>query len=451
MKKIEIKTIFIRKKSGEDLCVDGWVKFNRDNGKIIFLEINDGTTINNLQVICKQENLCNFEQIKNYKFSSAIRVFGDLKQTNNQKTPWEILAKKIVFLKQASDFPVQNKQQTNEFLRNIAHLRIRTNFQQAIMKIRSELAFSIHDFFHRKGFSYIATPILTNNDCEGAGENFKIVDDKNNPFFPTTAALTVSGQLNAEAMSMGLKKVYTFGPTFRAEKSHTHRHLAEFWMIEPEIAFCNLKDLMKIIEQMFKVIIKKTINKCQDEFNYLAQKTQKNMIATLQKLITSKFIKLPYKKAIDILKDACAKGHKFFDCDIFFGKDLAAEHEKYLCEVYFNAPIFLYDFPSEIKAFYMKQNKDNKTVAAVDLLVPGVGEIVGGSQREDDYEKIIEKCHQKNISTQPLQWYLDLRKYGYYKSAGFGLGFERILMFITGVDNIKDVIPFPRYEGYLKY
>ena len=451
MKKIEIKTIFIRKKSGEDLCVDGWVKFNRDNGKIIFLEINDGTTINNLQVTCKQENLCNFEQIKNYKFSSAIRVFGDLKPTNNQKTPWEILAKKIVFLKQASDFPVQNKQQTNEFLRNIAHLRIRTKFQQAIMKIRSELAFSIHDFFHRKGFSYVATPILTNNDCEGAGENFKIADDKNNPFFPTMTTLTVSGQLNAEAMSMGLKKVYTFGPTFRAERSHTHRHLAEFWMVEPEIAFCNLKDLMKIIEQMFKVIIKKTINKCQDEFNYLAQKTQKNMVVTLQKLLASKFIRLSYKKAIDILKDACAKGQKFFDCDIFFGKDLAAEHEKYLCEVYFNCPIFLYDFPSEIKAFYMKQNKDNKTVAAVDLLVPGVGEIVGGSQREDDYEKIVKKCHQKNISPQPLQWYLDLRKYGYYKSAGFGMGFERILMFITGVDNIKDVIPFPRYEGYLKY
>ena len=319
------------------------------------------------------------------------------------------------------------------------------------MKIRSELAFSIHDFFHRKGFSYVATPILTNNDCEGAGENFKIADDKNNPFFPTMTTLTVSGQLNAEAMSMGLKKVYTFGPTFRAERSHTHRHLAEFWMVEPEIAFCNLKDLMKIIEQMFKVIIKKTINKCQDEFNYLAQKTQKNMVVTLQKLLASKFIRLSYKKAIDILKDACAKGQKFFDCDIFFGKDLAAEHEKYLCEVYFNCPIFLYDFPSEIKAFYMKQNKDNKTVAAVDLLVPGVGEIVGGSQREDDYEKIVKKCHQKNISPQPLQWYLDLRKYGYYKSAGFGMGFERILMFITGVDNIKDVIPFPRYEGYLKY
>lgn len=451
MKKIEIKTIFIKKRSWENLCVEGWIKFNRDNGKIIFLEINDGTTINNLQVICKQENLCNFEQIKNYKFSSAIRVFGDLKPTNSQKTPWEILAKKIIFLKQASDFPVQNKQQTNEFLRNIAHLRIRTKFQQAIMKIRSELAFSIHDFFHRKGFSYVATPILTNNDCEGAGENFKIADDKNNPFFPTMATLTVSGQLNAEAMSMGLKKVYTFGPTFRAERSHTHRHLAEFWMVEPEIAFCNLKDLMKIIEQMFKVIIKKTINKCQDEFNYLAQKTQKNMVATLQKLLASKFIRLSYKKAIDILKDACAKGQKFFDCEIFFGKDLAAEHEKYLCEVYFNCPIFLYDFPSEIKAFYMKQNKDNKTVAAVDLLVPGVGEIVGGSQREDDYEKIVKKCHQKNISPQPLQWYLDLRKYGYYKSAGFGMGFERILMFITGVDNIKDVIPFPRYEGYLKY
>ena len=222
-------------------------------------------------------------------------------------------------------------------------------------------------------------------------------------------------------------------------------------MVEPEIAFCNLKNLMKIIEQMFKTIIKKTIKKCQNEFNYLTQKTQKNMIPVLQKLIGSKFIKLSYKKAIDILKDACAKGHKFFDCDIFFGKDLAAEHEKYLCEVYFNGPIFLYDFPSEIKSFYMKQNKDNKTVAAVDLLVPGVGEIVGGSQREDDYAKIVEKCHKKNISTKPLQWYLDLRKYGYYKSAGFGLGFERILMFITGVDNIKDVIPFPRYEGYLKY
>ncbi len=451
MKKIEIKTIFNEQKNRENLCVEGWVKFNRDNGKIVFLEINDGTTINNLQIVCKQENLANFSQIKNYKFSSAIKIIGDLKSTNNQKTPWEMLAKEVIFLKQANDFPVQNKEQSNEFLRDIAHLRIRTKYQQAIMKIRAELAFAIHDFFHKKGFSYISTPILTNNDCEGAGENFKIVDDKNNPFFPANASLTVSGQLNAEAMSMGLKKVYTFGPTFRAERSHTNRHLAEFWMIEPEIAFCDLKELMKIIEQMFKTIIKKTINRCQDEFNYLTQKTQKNMVAILQKLVTTKFVKLPYEKAIEILKDAYAKGHKFLDNNIFFGKDLAAEHEKYLCENYFNSPIFLYNFPSAIKAFYMKQNKDNKTVAAVDLLVPGVGEIVGGSQREDDYEKIIEKCQQRKISLEPLQWYLDLRKYGYYKSAGFGLGFERILMFITGVDNIKDVIPFPRYEGYLKY
>lgn len=446
------KAIKDSKLIGQGITVEGWVKFNRNSGKILFIDVNDGTTIKNLQVVCKQDILPNFEKIKGFRLASAIKVVGTLKQ-GREAGKVELEAKEVKLLKLADeDYPLQNKEHSNEFLREIAHLKSRATTTQAIQRIRTELAFAIHSFFHLKGFIYMASPIITSNDCEGAGENFVIQDDPNNPFFAgVKAGLTVSGQLNAEAYALGMKKVYTFGPTFRAERSHTNRHLAEFWMVEPEINFMNLRQLMMLIEQMFKNVVGKVLVKCKDEIEYLNKKYNNNTMATLTSLLTKKFIRLDYAKAVDILKEAIAQGHKFEDSNIFFGKDFAAEHERYLCEQYYKAPVFLMNFPKEIKAFYMKGNSDGKTVAACDLLVPGVGEIVGGSQREDDYNKIVKRCQEMNIDTKGLQWYLDLRKYGYFRSAGFGLGFERFLMYIAGVDNVKDVIPFPRYEGELRF
>jgi len=454
MSKIEIVKLYknINKVIGKDVSIEGWVKFNRNSGKICFIELNDGTTIKNIQVVCKPANLANFDKVKGFRLASAILVSGTIK---NGREPGsiEMEAKEVKLLKLADeDFPLQNKAHSNEFLREIAHIRARSTTTAAIMRIRTELAYAIHTFFHSKGFVYFAAPEITSNDCEGAGENFVIKDDPTNPFFQNaTPSLTVSGQLNAESYALGLKKVYTFGPTFRAERSHTNRHLAEFWMMEPEINFINLKQLMNLMEQMFKNIVGKVLKTCKPELDYLNKKYNNNTYETLSKLLKEKFVRLDYAKAVEILKDAVAKGHKFEDANIFFGKDFASEHERYLCEQYFHAPVFLMNFPKEIKAFYMKVNKDNKTVAACDLLVPGVGEICGGSQREDNYDKIVKRCNEMNIPTPGLQWYLDLRRYGYYKSSGFGLGFERIIMYVTGVDNIKDVIPFPRFEGELKF
>lgn len=453
MRHVDIaKAIKDSKLLGQEITVEGWVRFNRDSGKIAFIAMSDGTTIKTLQIVCKPDNLSNFDKIKGFRLASAIRAKGVLKQ-GREPGSVELEAKEVKLLKLADeDFPLQNKEHTNEFLREIAHLKSRATTTQAIQRVRTELAFAIHHFFHTKNFIYMASPIITSNDCEGAGENFIIQEDPNNPFFAgIKAGLTVSGQLNAEAYALGMKKVYTFGPTFRAERSHTNRHLAEFWMVEPEINFMNLRQLMMLIEQMFKNVVTKVLDKCKDELTYLNKKYNNNTIETLTTLLNKKFVRLDYAKAVDILKEAVANGHKFEDANIFFGKDFAAEHERYLCEQHFKAPVFLMNFPKEIKAFYMKGNPDGKTVAACDLLVPGVGEIVGGSQREDDYNTIVKRCQEMNIDTKGLQWYLDLRKYGYFRSAGFGLGFERFLMYITGVDNVKDVIPFPRYEGELRF
>ncbi len=447
-----VKAIKDPKLIGQEVTIEGWVKFNRDSGKIVFIAMNDGTTIKNLQIVCKPDKLSNFEKIKGYRLASAIRVKGLLKP-GREAGSVELEAKEVKLLKLADeDYPLQNKEHSNEFLREISHLKARATTTQAIQKIRTELSFAIHHFFHTKGFIYLATPIITSNDCEGAGENFIIKDDPNNPFFGSaTASLTVSGQLNAESYALGMKKVYTFGPTFRAERSHTNRHLAEFWMVEPEISFMNLRQLMMVIEQMFKNVVTKVLTKCKDEILFLNQKYKTNTYEVLTKLLNEKFVRLDYAQAVEILKQAIANGHKFEDSNIFFGKDFGAEHERYLCEQHFKAPVFLMNFPKEIKAFYMKANSDGKTVAACDLLVPGVGEIVGGSQREDNYDKIVKRCQEMNIDTKGLQWYLDLRKYGYFRSAGFGLGFERFLMYIAGVDNVKDVIPFPRFEGELRF
>lgn len=453
MRNIDIKKALTDPKLiGQEVAIEGWVKFNRDSGKIVFIAMNDGTSIINLQVVCKPDALKNFEAIKGYRLASAIRAKGIL-AAGRQPGSVELQAKEVKLLKLADeDFPLQNKEHTNEFLREISHLKSRATTTQAIMRVRTELAYAIHHFFHTKGFMYMASPIITSNDCEGAGENFIIQDDPQNPFFGgVKAGLTVSGQLNAEAYALGMKKVYTFGPTFRAERSHTNRHLAEFWMVEPEVNFMNFRQLTVLIEQMFKNIVAHVLKKCKPEIEFLNKKYGVDTYNTLSNLIKQKFVRLDYTDAVEILKQAVADGHKFEDSNIFWGKDFASEHERYLCEKKFNAPVFLCNFPKEIKAFYMKQNPDGKTVAAGDLLVPGVGEIVGGSQREDDYNKILKRCQEMNIDPKGLQWYLDLRKYGYFRSAGYGLGFERMLMYVTGIDNIRDAIPFARFNGELKF
>ena len=430
------------------VAIRGWIRFNRLSGKIAFIELNDGSTINNLQVVYKKAFTEGFDEAAKLRTGSSILVKG---KVNPNKTNFEVLADEITILKEsAEDYPLQKKEHSMEFLRDIAHLRTRTQTFNAIMSVRSSLAFAIHKFFNDNGFKWVATPLITSNDAEGAGENFVIEQTKENPFFDKEAKLTVSGQLNAEAFAQAMQKVYTFGPTFRAERSHTNRHLAEFWMIEPEIAFIDLQQLMAIIEAFIKNIIQYICKNCKDELNFFIE--QKPFLKErINTLLTKDFVKLDYKDAIEILQKAAAEQRCFEDNDIFFGKDIASEHERYLCEKIYNAPVFLYNFPKEIKAFYMKVNKDGRTVAATDLLVPGVGEIVGGSQREDDYQKLLDRTKELNMDVSSIQWYLDLRKYGYYSSAGFGLGFERLIMYVLGLDNIRDTIPFPRYNGKLNF
>lgn len=427
--------------------IRGWVKFNRLSGKIGFIELNDGSSLNNIQVVYKKVYTKGFEESSKLRTGSSILVNG---KVNINKSSFEVLAEEIIVLKDsAEDYPLQKKEHSMEFLRDIAHLRGRTQTMISIMTVRSKLAFAIHKFFNENGFKWVSTPIITSNDAEGAGENFVIEQSKEEPFFNKEAKLTVSGQLNAEAYSQVFQKVYTFGPTFRAERSHTNRHLAEFWMIEPEIAFIDLTQLMAIIEAFIKSIINYVCINCKDEINFFIK--QKPFLSErIDTLLKKNFIRLEYKEAIEILKKA-AQDKIFEDNDIFFGKDIASEHERYLCEQVYKAPVFLYNFPKEIKAFYMKVNPDNKTVAATDLLVPGVGEIVGGSQREDDYNKLMNRTKELNMDVTSIQWYLDLRKYGYYLGAGFGLGFERLIMYILGLDNIRDTIPFPRYNGKLNF
>ena len=428
-----------------------WVRSNRDSGKIGFIVGYDGSTLNDIQIVYKRELTKNFDVAKTIRSSAAIYVKGYAQRNPNMSDSFEIIAEEILLLKQSTeDNPLQKKQHSYEFLREIAHLRGRTKTMQAIMNVRNALAYSIHKFFQDNNFYWISTPILTSNDCEGAGENFNIEENADNPFFTPKAKLTVSGQLNAECYAQALGRVYTFGPTFRAERSHTNRHMAEFWMVEPEIAFINLDQLIVIIETFIKTIVKNTMEKCPKAIEFFA-KNKPEINKRLDKLINDKFVKITYSEVIKILKKAIQDGHKFEDNDIFFGKDLASEHERYICEHVYNCPVFVYNYPKDIKAFYMKLNDDDQTVAAVDLLVPGVGEIIGGSQREDDYDKLIKRVNDLKIDVKSIQWYVDLRKYGYESSAGFGLGFERLIMYILDLENIRDAIPFPRYEGKLLF
>lgn len=433
-------------KHGQDFEIQGWVQNNRGNEKIKFLALTDGSTVDTLQLVIKSENIKRFNLDK-INLGSSIKVKGKLLLTPTAPQPIELAVDDLILINNTDeDFPIQKKETTLDFLREIPHLRHRTNLFRAIMIIRNALLFEIHSYFQKHDFLNIAAPIITSNDGEGAGETL-IVDSSEGDFFKQKSFLGVTGQLHAEAYAAGFKKVYTFAPTFRAENSHTTKHLAEFWMIEPEVAFYELNDIIPFADNLLKTVISNVIKKYPSEMKLLDSLKDNNLITTLKKYISTPLKIMEYKEAIKILEK-----HKkeFEEQNIFFGMDLGSEHEKFIAEKVVNGPVAMINYPKDIKAFYMYQNDDKKTVAAFDLLVPGIGEIIGGSQRESRYELLVQRLKKLKIKQEPLQWYLDLRKYGYAPSSGFGIGFERLVMYVTGVANIRDVIPFPRTPGNIK-
>lgn len=434
--------------------LEGWVRTNRNNGKLGFIALNDGTYFKNIQVVYLGEGIKNYEEVGKLSTGSAIRVVGKFKLTPDGKQPFEIEATEIEVNGTCDeDYPLQKKRHTMEYLREIPHLRPRTNTFMATFRVRSLLAMAIHEFFQNQGFVYIHAPIITGNDAEGAGEAFTVTtrsDGKyENDFFNKHASLTVSGQLHVESFAMAFRDVYTFGPTFRAENSNTSTHASEFWMIEPEIAFANLEDDMDLIEDCVKYCIKYILDNAPAEMEFLNEfvDPQKQLVERLTHVYESSFERLDYTKAIEILKNS----NKNFDFPVEWGMDLATEHERYLCEEVIKGPVFLINYPKDIKAFYMRINDDNKTVAACDLLVPGIGELVGGSQREERYDVLEKRMEEMNIDKETLQWYLDLRRFGGVNHAGFGIGFERLVMYMTGITNIRDVLPYPRTPRNLKF
>lgn len=434
------------------VTLEGWVKSHRNNGSVGFIEFNDGSYFKSIQLVYDKDNK-DFEAISKVKYGSAIQITGKVKLTPTMKQPFEIHVDSVKVLGDcAEDYPLQKKKHSFEFLREIAYLRPRANTFNAVYRVRNTLAYAIHKFFQERGFMYVQTPIITANDAEGAGQVFHVVSDFKNPneFFNSSACLTVSGQLHVESFALAFRDVYTFGPTFRAEKSNTNRHASEFWMIEPEIAFADLEDDMNLIESFIKYIIKYVLDNCKDEMEFFNNFIDKGVLDKLHTVINAPFVRMEYTKAIELLKKAVESGHKFENNDIYWGMDLNSEHERYVTEQIVKGPVFLINYPKEIKAFYMKLNPDNKTVAACDLLVPKEGEIVGGSQREEDFTKLEAKMKEMG-NEEGLKWYLNLRKYGGCIHSGFGLGFDRLLMYITGMQNIRDVQPFPRYPGSLKY
>lgn len=433
-------------KHGQDFEIQGWVQNNRGNEKIKFLALTDGSTVDTLQLVIKSENIKRFNLDK-INLGSSIKVKGKLLLTPTAPQPIELAVDDLILINNTDeDFPIQKKETTLDFLREIPHLRHRTNLFRAIMIIRNALLFEIHSYFQKHDFLNIAAPIITSNDGEGAGETL-IVDSSEGDFFKQKSFLGVTGQLHAEAYAAGFKKVYTFAPTFRAENSHTTKHLAEFWMIEPEVAFYELNDIIPFADNLLKTVISNVIKKYPSEMKLLDSLKDNNLITTLKKYISTPLKIMEYKEAMKILEK-----HKkeFEEQNIFFGMDLGSEHEKFIAEKVVNGPVAMINYPKDIKAFYMYQNDDKKTVAAFDLLVPGIGEIIGGSQRESRYKLLVQRLKELKIKQEPLQWYLDLRKYGYAPSSGFGIGFERLVMYVTGVANIRDVIPFPRTPGNIK-
>lgn len=438
----------------KEVTVGGWVRSLRDSKTFGFIVINDGTFFEPLQVVYA-DRLSNFAEISKLNVGAALIIKGKLVATPQAKQPFEIQAEEIAVEGMSTpDYPLQKKRHTLEYLRTITHLRARTNTFQAVFRVRSLIAYAIHQFFQERDFVYVHTPLITGSDCEGAGEMFRVTTldmddlprtedgaiDYAQDFFGKETNLTVSGQLNGETYAMAFKNIYTFGPTFRAENSNTTRHAAEFWMIEPEIAFADLKDDMMLAESMIKYIIRYVLENAPEEMKFFNEFVDKGLLERLQHVVDSDFAHVTYTEAIDILE----KHNNQFEYQVFWGCDLQTEHERYLTEQEFKRPVFVTDYPKEIKAFYMKQNEDGKTVAAMDCLVPGIGEIIGGSQREDDYEKLLARMEELALRREDYEFYLDLRKYGSARHAGFGLGFERCVMYLTGMSNIRDVVPFPR-------
>ena len=440
--------------AGKEIKVGGWVRNLRASKNFGFINLSDGTFFSQLQVVYGSE-LANFAEISKLNIGAAVIVTGTLVLTPDAKQPFELQAKEVyVEGPSTPDFPIQPKRHTMEYLRTVTHLRPRTNTFQAVFRVRSLIAFAIHKFFQERGFVYVHTPLITGSDCEGAGEMFQVTTlDINDPprtedgkvdyskdFFGKPTNLTVSGQLNGETFAMAFRDIYTFGPTFRAENSNTTRHAAEFWMIEPEIAFADLSDDMRLAEDMIKYIIAYVLENAPEEMNFFNQFVDKGLLERLHHVMTSDFGHVTYTEAIALLEPH----NDQFEYPVHWGSDLQTEHERYLTEQIFKRPVFVTDYPKEIKAFYMKLNPDGKTVAAMDCLVPGIGEIIGGSQREDDYDKLLTRMNELGLKPEDYKFYLDLRKYGTARHAGFGLGFERCVMYLTGISNIRDVLPFPR-------
>ena len=437
----------IKEYENKEINICGWIKNHRPQKEFGFISFNDGTTQNGMQVFY-DKTIDNFENVSHLLVGSAIKVIGVVVPSEG-KDDYEIKASSIEILSSCpEDYPIQPKRHTREFLREQAYLRPRTNLFTAVFRVRSVAAYAIHSYFQKNNYVYVHTPIITASDCEGAGQMFQVTTldiennqkiDYSNDFFGKKTSLTVSGQLQAETCALAYKKVYTFGPTFRAEESNTKTHAAEFWMIEPEIAFADLNEDMTIMEDMLKYVVKYVLDNAKDEMNFLDSFVEKGLINKLEKIVSSKFTRITHEECINIL----LKSGKKFEFEPKYGEDIAKEHEKYITE-YFNGPVFIYNWPKDIKAFYMKQNDDGKTVAAVDLEVPEAGELMGGSQREENYDKLLNRMKELNMDTKSMEWYLNLRRFGSCVHSGFGMGFERLLIYLTGVDNIRDVILYPR-------
>ena len=445
----------------EEVLVKGWVRTRRDSKDFSFIEVNDGSCLKNIQVIANN-TLNNYNDVKKLSTGSSLAVKGALVPSQGGSQKFEIVAKEVEIYDIApDDYPLQKKKHTDEYLRTIAHLRPRTNKYGAAFRVRSELSYAIHKFFHDRGFRYVHTPIITGSDCEGAGEMFRVttLDMENLPktkdgkvdysqdFFGKEAHLTVSGQLNGEMYALGLGDIYTFGPTFRAENSNTTRHAAEFWMIEPEMAFADIYDDMDLAEDMVRFCVKHVLENCRDDIELFDKFVEPGLIAKLENIINNGFARITYAEAIEIMQ----KSGENFEYKPEFGIDMQTEHERYLAEKHFKRPVIVRDYPKEIKAFYMRLNDDGRTVAAMDVLVPGIGEMIGGSQREERYDVLVQKIHEMGMKEEDYSWYLDSRKFGSVPHAGFGLGFERMMMLITGIGNIRDVIPFPRTPNSINF
>ena len=464
MKRDLIKDIYLDYAAydNKDVVLGGWARSIRDSKAFGFIDLNDGSCFKGIQVVFEREKIANYDEIAKQNVGAALVIKGKLVLTPENKQPFEVKAESVeVEGESTPDYPLQKKRHTVEYLREQAYLRPRTNLFSAVFRVRSEVAYAIHSFFNERGFVYVHTPLITASDCEGAGEMFRVttLDMKNPPltedgeidfsqdFFGKSANLTVSGQLNGETYALAFGNIYTFGPTFRAENSNTARHAAEFWMIEPEIAFADLNDNMQLAWDMIKYIINHVLNNCAQELEFFNSFVDKTLLDRLTTLAGSDYCKVTYTEAIELLKKSGAD----FKYPVEWGCDLQTEHERYLTEQVFGKPVFVIDYPKEIKAFYMRMNDDGKTVAAMDLLVPGVGEIIGGSQREERLDVLLERMKECNLNEEDYWWYVNLRRYGGTKHAGYGLGFERIIMYITGVSNIRDVIPYPRTVGNAEY